>query len=198
MRISVLSLICSVVWSVNGSLEASIIVSGTPNQNGGTGTIQITTDVSFNITSTDGAVSLIIDEWVNSDGGPAAATMDDLSYQINGGPIKLTTGTAFQDEASITQGNITPNDGLIAFDSIAVSAGDILTIKSGSFDFPGHVAMNAGLLGTFTGDLFLVNASTQRYQIPYRQSLNHMPLHFFAQHPFFLFTDLRHCQNVKL
>lgn len=146
------------LWCQN--VQGSVILSGDVTSTGGT--LQITSDISFNITSTTTDFrALAFDEWVLSDVSTQGLTMNNLNYQINGGAIQSTSNSTLQDNFTGIDGPLTANDGYVLFDALSVTAGQTVTIKAGSYTVTsGHGDFNPTAVGTFTGNAFLTTATT--------------------------------------
>lgn len=138
--------------------RAEIILSGGVNTTGAS--FQITSDIHLPIIKTGLIGNLILDEWVKGDGGSQTVTISSapLKYQINGGPLVSSFG-ALTDNAFAATNAITLNDGLLTFKALNVTAGDVFTIKAGSwttFVSQSAAGFNPRAAGTFTGNVFLV------------------------------------------
>lgn len=121
-----------------------------------TGSIQFTEDITFTITTAGFAQQMVFDNWVTSDGVlDDSLLIPDVYYSLNGGtPVQLAT--ALYDNLATTYGDMTPNDGYLFHNSIAVEVGDTLTIKQGTYTLK-EAALNPGITQTFTGNMFITN-----------------------------------------
>lgn len=122
-----------------------------------TGSIQFTEDITFTITSAGFAETVVFDNWVASDGSQTSSLLvPDVFFSLNGGtPFQVVTG--LYDNLATTYGAMTPNDGYLFHNSIAVSVGDTFTIKQGSYTLDKAEGFNPGVTQTFTGDMFITN-----------------------------------------
>lgn len=145
---------CSIAVS---SANALIIVGGAITTTGGT--VNITQDITLNITSSGFAQHLVLDNWVTNDGNFSGIelTPNTLSYQINDGSIQTAEITSFTDNSTITSGVLTPDDGYFFFDSISVTAGDTLKILSASYTTTSSPNWNPEAIQSFAGDVFLAS-----------------------------------------
>jgi len=98
------------------SADAAVIVTlPTPSL---AGSIVITQDINFTITTAGGVRYVAFDEWVTSDGtfdifSSASISPSLLSYSLNGGATATVGFSAFVDNLGPgSAGDITPNDGL--------------------------------------------------------------------------------------
>ncbi len=147
-----------VFLSLSAAASAQIIVSGTINQVAGQGTLNITSPITFEVTSTGLLYGIVFDNWVTSDGTTTTVALDSgLSYRINGGSVQTLAGTnTFYDNGN-SNGDLTVNDGFIVFATTSVTAGDTFSLLSGSYITTGNGSFNTQAIQTFTGDLFLLS-----------------------------------------
>lgn len=141
------------------SAHGVIIFSG-PLQSSG-GSIEITSDVTFNITSTGTVFGLILDSWVTSDGDPSALSLSGpFSYSINAGPVQNgSVSFAYDNEPPYGSfGDVESNDGAIQLSAISVNAGDTLTVFAQTFNVVfGDSGWNPQAIQSFAGDVFLAD-----------------------------------------
>jgi len=139
------------------SSAAIVVVAPTPTT---PGSVEITQDINFTITTSTVAMILVLDEWVTSDGGMDATNISpDLAFSINGGPT-ITRESLFYDNFNGVTGTITANDGLFLWTSfISLDAGDTLTVKSGTYTLQAAGFFNPQVTQTFTGNVFLTDSN---------------------------------------
>jgi hypothetical protein len=159
MRIaSVLPALLFLCASFAAPCFGDIIISGDVNT--GTGVLTISDDITFDITSDGIAQILNFDEW----GDPQDGTQDFLSsfagtisFQVNGSDVDRPLDLIL-DNLTSTLNQLTPNDAYIGwFPSLAVSTGDVVTIKSGSWAIPTATDWNPATTGSFQGNVFLTD-----------------------------------------
>jgi hypothetical protein len=138
-----------------------------------TGSLQITEDINFQITTTGFFQAIILDEWVVSNfsthtiGGSPYFTPDSIEYEINGSLQTVGIQGILDNWAGFIS-DATPNDGSLIFDHvIEVTVGQVLTIKAGNYTFgPGLDMVESGFNPqgnqTFSGNVFLVDGSLNR------------------------------------
>lgn len=132
------------------------------------GSVVITNDINFTITSAGTTNVLYFDEWVTNDGGrttfdPANVSPSALNYSLNGGSTLTAdwnpTG-ALADNSNFVFGSVTVNDGFLqwaAYSAFTVAVNDVVTIKAATYtlaagSLPGF---NPQANQTFTGNAFL-------------------------------------------
>jgi len=73
------------------------------------------------------------------------------------------------DNLTMTQGQMTPNDGLLAIanglDTIPVITGNTLTLRAGSYSLSAVSNFNPQTNQTFTGNMFVVDSSVAGQRI---------------------------------
>lgn len=149
---------------ITPSARAAILTSGGASFQTGTPTptLQISAPITLTIT-TSGAVRLLaFDEWVTSDGSQSlvsSPSVQTLSFTLAG-----TAGTAtinfLADNQNDTTGSLTANDGYLFFSTgIAVTAGQTLVVRPGTFTFGANAAFNPNTPTAFTGNVFAANNS---------------------------------------
>lgn len=144
--------------------QAAIVLSGNFQTGTPTPTLEITEDIEFEITNSSIVAFLIFDQWTISD-GVGVAVQDNptqsVFYSLNGNPDASDVIGNLTDNFTSTAGAVTPGDGLLRFNSgIAVTSGDTLTIRAGTYTFESNADFNPLLNDyTFTGDVFLINSS---------------------------------------
>lgn len=132
------------------------------------GSIVITHDINFTITSAGQATVMYFDEWVTNDGArttvdPAKVSPASLIYSLNGGSnltVDWNPTGAFADNTNLGYGSVTVNDGYLqwaGYSAIEVAVNDVLTIKAATYtlaagSLPGF---NPQANQTFTGNAFL-------------------------------------------
>jgi hypothetical protein len=102
---------------------------------------------------------LVFDEWVTSDGSQTAPSLAGQTVTFSRGGTTTQVGLqSLNDNLARTAGAMTSNDGFLLFSGYAVTAGDTVTIKAGSWSFSGAALFNPQTVQTFTGNVFLANA----------------------------------------
>jgi hypothetical protein len=138
-----------------------------------TGSIEITNDISFTVTSPGSMVHVVLDEWVTSDGGRDSigglSISPSFNYSLNGGSTlstPLASGAGFSDNYNTTSNALTPNDGRFTLSGgIILSPGDIFTIKAMTYTLAANsmpLGFNSQAQQTFTGNLFLASLNLNR------------------------------------
>ena len=133
------------------------------------GSIVITNDINFTIT-TAGLVQIVVfDEWVTSDGSNSAisgsAIAPGIAYSVNGGSPAAGIPILFLDNGNGTALDLTANDGFLAFLSSSVAVNDTFTLKAASYSIaagslpPGFNPQGSQ---TFAGNAFLTDAPGNR------------------------------------
>lgn len=124
------------------------------------GSIQITSDISFNITTSGAAKGFNLDEWVVSDGRQnASACNPSLAISLNGGTPGAFPGL-FYDNLAGTANDVTANDGFFYLTNpIAVTAGNTLTLKARIYSLGTLIDFNPQATQTFIGNMFVVDSS---------------------------------------
>lgn len=138
--------------------KAAIIISGNVSTPGAPCTLQITTDIVFNVLIAGASPGFLLDGLASSaDSSLTFATLNSpLSLTLNGVPAAVPMG--FGDNTTAETGSFTSNDGLISFPgSVTLAAGDVLVLKAGTYNFAGVAQFNPLAAGTFTGDMWLYN-----------------------------------------
>lgn len=155
----------SLTLSAASTGNAAIVLSGNFNTGTPTPTLTITEDIVFNITTGGSTYYLVFDEWTVFDGSDVG--VNDLPAQSFSFALNDSAGTtelyALTDSFPGSFGSVTANDGSLLFNQINVIAGDILTVKAGSYTFGNHTSFNLALAGiSFTGDTFLADGGFNR------------------------------------
>ncbi len=144
---------------------AGIIVVAPTNST--SGSLQITADITFNITTAGSGQLIIFDEWVTSDGSQAFANLSPhLSISINGA-LPISRFGTFVDNLVFNQGQITSNDGYIFLNSsFSVSAGDTVTLKAATYNIAAISGFNQQASQTFIGNMFITDGNGTRLSNP--------------------------------
>lgn len=141
---------------ISSPAQSAIIFSG--DFTAGTGQIQSTEALSFNITGSGNTSNLVFDEIVNSDGGfnIDGTLTGNIGYQL-GTSTGALTGVKFIDNFSFTNNEFTPNDADFSFDPLSVTSGQTLTLDPFTLSNIGGAGFNPLLnsVSNFTGNLFL-------------------------------------------
>ena len=156
MKSSLITAAVLVAFASTG--RAQILVSGNVGT-GGTATISIQSDLVFPITATGNAAVVVFDEWVTSDGSNTGANIlsaGALTFSRGGTPTQVPLQT-LNDNLGRTSGAVTANDGFLFFSNYAVTTGDTVTLKAGSWSFAGAGAFNPQTVQTFAGNVFLAD-----------------------------------------
>ncbi|GAA5121822.1 hypothetical protein JIN84_01240 [Luteolibacter yonseiensis] len=140
-------------------LSAAIIVTGNVSTPNAPCTFEITSDINVTITANavNQIVAVMFDNWVTTDGTRTDRPLSPgFSYQLNG--IAGSQTATLGDNIDNTFGIITPGDGFI-FLQLPTPAviGDILTLKAGVYNFTGDAAFNPQTVGTFNGNLVVID-----------------------------------------
>jgi hypothetical protein len=141
--------------------RAAIVLSGDFTNGTTTPTVTITHDIVLEITRSGlFAFYLVLDEWTVSDGilkELEPASPQNFHYKLNGTP-GTTLFRGLTDNAANTFTAISPNDGLLFFNSVSVAEQDVFTILAGVYTLQSKPNFNQALAGkTFTGDVFLTS-----------------------------------------
>lgn len=160
-----LAAIAAVMSVISVTSSASIVLSGSPNVDGGAANLQFTSDLTFTITRTGFVRALVFDNWVpTSDGTPTRIdSSSTIAYQINGGAVENRGVVGLYDNINVTYFSVTPTDGYLHLDlGIEVYAGQTFAINAGTLNFLGNVGFNTQAIGTFTGDVWLTDSNGDR------------------------------------
>lgn len=133
---------------------ATVTASGNFNTGSPIATLALTQDLVVPIFNTGTVGHLAFDEWVTSDGSITGASPDvqqNVSYQINSGPVNTVSLLVLVDNLTFSSGGLTANDGYLRFNLIPVNAGDILTFKAATFTFQPLTTFNSALPAAFNG-----------------------------------------------
>ncbi len=159
---SVPALVVACVAALTLPAQSAVIISGGINVNGGTGSLEITHDIEFTITTSGFTSTLVFDNWVGASDGGLNAVLDNpaalLSYRIDGGTTQTTAINGLYDNHHAL-GLIDQTDGFLLFSSISVVAGQTVTIPAQTHTFSGNSDFNGNAVQVFTGDVFLSTTS---------------------------------------
>lgn len=149
------------------STEAAVIVTlPTASTNG---SIQITEDINFTITTTGSAQVLVFDDWVTSDGTwdafeSSASSPASLSYSLNGGStqsVPFDFASFFSDNYVDSQNSFSANDGILFIpNGPTVAPNDVFTVKAATYTLAAGTlpsSFNPQANQTFTGNVLLTN-----------------------------------------
>ena len=153
------SLTIEVVSTKPGPITVVLPTASTP------GSLTVERDISFSVTTAGDVFAVNLDEWVADDGSTTELSVNGpIQYTLNGASGSIGTGTLYDD--NISAGNITVNDGNLAFlSTIPVAAGDTFVLKSGSYVLPADLnaaAFNPQGNQTFAGKVFLNDSDGAR------------------------------------
>ena len=157
----ILTLTLTVGSAAFAPADAAIIVVA-PSA-GSPGSLQVTADINFAITTAGRVKWFLFDEWVVSDGAQSVANSPSgFSYSQNGGAPASQSGF-FLDNMAATGNDFTPNDGLIILSvGVVVAPGDTFTLKAGLYGVQATSSFNPQGTQTFTGNMFVTNDSGVR------------------------------------
>lgn len=151
----------------SASADAAVIFTlPTPTVDG---SIVITQDINFTMTTAGGPLFMVFDEWVTNDGTrnlfSAASISPNFSRSVNGG----ATGTSIWDQIqdnNFALNDVTLNDGYLKIGTtVGLTAGDVYTVKAATYTLAAGslpVGFNPQAAQTFTGEAFLAGASLNR------------------------------------
>lgn len=150
------------------SSQAAVNITGDPAL--GTGVLEITEDIIFNVTVSGSFLSVVFDEYVTSDGNFTAVLLSPsvIGYSLNG--ISGTTSAAtFVDNNEQISGDISANDALFyasdGFDqatAIQLAANDEFIIKAGTWSIAADADLNPAIVKNFNGQVFITNSLGER------------------------------------
>ncbi len=150
--------------------QAAVIV--TLPSSSAEGSIVITQDISFRITTSGTMVAFLFDEWVTSDRENDIYWLYDpqqsLDYTLNGGSPTATPLSSFRDNIAVFGGAMTPNDGYLLLNTkvgVGVSVDDVLTLKAQTWMLPAGTlpaGFNSQANQTFTGSMYLTDVDGGR------------------------------------
>jgi hypothetical protein len=132
------------------------------------GSIVITNDINFTVTTAGNVASLVFDEWVVSDGARNTLFSPNVSpnvdYSLNGSP---SSGGIFffGDNLGFTFNAMTANDGQLVFTGPTVTGSDLFTIKAATYNIAAGSlpsGFNPLTAQTFTGQAFIADGSNIR------------------------------------
>ena len=146
------------------TVHGAIVTSGDFRTGSPTATFSITEPITFNITKTDVAVVMVLNDWVSDDGTHSFALFNGgfVFYQINGSQRgEFQMGYIDDNQASEILGDMDSNDGSIST-LIPVIAGQTVTIFPGTFSIS-HPDQDFNPPPTvFTGSVFLASYFGER------------------------------------
>jgi hypothetical protein len=156
--------------ALNTSVHSAVIVSGDVDVTGGTGSLEITHDIEFTITSSGNLFFVVFDDWVGTSDGGLTALGDSpaalLSYRIDGGSIQTRALGNLYDN-NLNAGSIDPRDGFFVLESgLSLVAGQTLTILAQTHTYSGNSTFNPAAKQVFTGDVFLASSSASVMSSP--------------------------------
>jgi len=141
--------------------HAAFIITGDPIV--GTGVAELNEDITFNVTGDGNVALLVFDEWVIGDGTRDFSTATPaLNYVVNGGTVTATTFLSLYDNTQFNFGAVTANDGYFRLSDIAVTTGNTVVIKAGTWNLSATLGFNPTAVGTFQGNVFLADANGVR------------------------------------
>jgi hypothetical protein len=153
----------------SAAIASAAIVVGGPTTTS-TGTLVITQDIVYTLTSGGFPAALVLDEWTASNGESITTYTDlltPLKFTLNGSPVTTISSTGLGDNVTSPNNDFTIHDGFFIINGIPrVVAGDQLTLKAGSYVLsktnPAQGVFNPLATQTFTGNTFLTNSAAGR------------------------------------
>ncbi len=132
-----------------------VVTAPTASSNG---SFQITTDITFAITTSGTAHVFLLDEWVTSDNSWTFSNYSpDLQISVNNGASGAYAGR-FADNFNSFGFQLSPNDGYLVTNAvISVTSGDNVTLKAGTYSLGSVEGFNPQANQTFTGNMFLTD-----------------------------------------
>ncbi len=164
------SLLASLVLAALSATSADAAVIVTLPTTTEAGSIVITQDINFTITTSGSVRDVVFDEWVTSDGSSEAffsgsISPNLLSYSLNGGATATVQLSIFRDNEIISN-DITPNDGyLFIGTTVPTTLDDVFTVKAATFTLAANslpAGFNPQAAQTFTGNAFLTTTLGDR------------------------------------
>jgi hypothetical protein len=138
---------------------ALVVVAPTSSTNG---SLTITNDITFTITTAGNAGLFALDEWVTTDGTQNGSPFAALAISLNNAAPFTRDGVLF-DNLNSTAGSVTPNDGyLFISPTFGVAINDMVTLKSGTYVLGATPGFNPQANQTFTGNMFIADGSGNR------------------------------------
>ena len=144
------------VAALTHQANAAIIV--TPN--GATGTVSVTQDISFTITTASSNAAIVFDNWVSaSDGSMTTAGFYNAGMVFQNGSASGYTNVLLTDNLNFTFNEFTPTDGFFSLANFTVATGDVITLKAGNYTYTPFSAgfTPGGVLEAFTGNMFMAS-----------------------------------------
>ena len=133
-------------------------VAVTPPTTTTDGSLVISGDITFPVTTGGSIGAVIFDEWVTSDGSNTGLPVSgNLQYTFNGTPGSASN-VGVTDNVAFNLNAVTANDGFVSFNAINAGVGNVFVLKSGTYVIP--AASTAGQFNpqanqTFAGKVFL-------------------------------------------
>jgi len=166
LRLYIIGFLVALAFIPMLSHAAVIVIAPTGSTSG---SLQITNDIVFTITSNGNAAFFVFDEWVISDGSMTFSTLSPMASISLNGAAPMSKSMGLIDNLTMTQGQMTPNDGLLAIanglDTIPVITGNTLTLRAGSYSLSAVSNFNPQTNQTFTGNMFVVDSSVAGQRI---------------------------------
>lgn len=153
--------VSSVLMALMSQSSAAVIITGDVKNPSSTCTLTITDDMVFYITGSSSGVSVILDEWVTQGDliFDSSVMSPQIAFEKNG--IAGLTTASIGDNSNRNYADTTVKDGWLTLGGVSVVTGDVLTIKAGSYTFPGHLGFNNQIVPIFMGSAFVINPLTQ-------------------------------------
>lgn len=155
--------------------HAAITTSGNFVSGSPTPTLSITQTFSLTVTTTTSLRYLIFDNWVTSDGAQSSALSTNpptqfLFYTVNGGSEQQVAVSSLIDNFAGNANSLTTGDGLLTFNPLSVTSGQVLTFKAQSFTFTSAAGFNPNIPANFVGNVFATdlngNSGTTSVAVP--------------------------------
>lgn len=164
---AVFALLVAAGMTLSSASAAIVIVAPTETT---TGSLEITEDILFVLTSGGFPSSLVFDEYTSSNGEiitTYTALNVPLKFTLNGVLVTSVFVSAFGDNVTSPNHDFTRNDGFIRTEGFPEAfAGDLLILKAGSYILsktnPAQGVFNPQATQTFTGTTFMTNSAASR------------------------------------
>lgn len=162
-----LSLLVAAGMTLSSASAAVVIVAPTETT---TGSLEITEDILFVLTSGGFPSSLVFDEYTSSNGEVITTYTDlnvPLKFTLNGVLVTSVFASGFGDNVTSPNHDFTSKDGFIkTLGFPEVFAGDLLILKASSYILsktnPAQGVFNPQATQTFTGTTFMTNSAASR------------------------------------
>jgi hypothetical protein len=160
-------------WGATTAQAAVVITLPTPST---AGSIAITQDIDFTITTAGTIRAVLFDELVSAaDADTTGLTSFDpgfLAYKLNSvlGTLSLASGVGLYDNYRLNIGAATPQDGVLFLPGApAVAVGDVFTLVTATYTIPAGTSVttfNPQAAGTFTGNASVITSGVTSLSAP--------------------------------